>query len=560
MGTVYTRRYVSVRHQTDTRTACYQAIPLIRVVYASWYQPREKEEEGEEEEREEKGEPRDPALLFRSRAVVEASRGDFFSPHGLLEMFVLPVQGEETSPRMGRRNKATDDAERLAAKLRRVSVADVVERMEVCTVPFSIHGNQISTIYKLKMTLYPSELYPSFSEVTLEDCKEVMKTTFVEAMEDAIAKHLDMIFKISDIKFVSGKEENNFEGVDEDDSGEHDEEMQSEFESEIDHVEADEDYLMGGGSPGFDMDIATLESPSKADSTAMSEVGKKKSKLEEKGTKKTKSKVDKKAKKPKSSKKKIRRTIYMMVEGLKFEVHYIFRSEPRILLAEVLNLQATPSQQLEREKAYDAIASFLKIPFLDEEVEGNSFPRKMGPVDSYASQQSRSATSYNEGVRFTGRCLSMVLTFPERAEDKDAECEPSNSKVDDDGESSPEEFMFKEVICGEEALKISSVEPYCLSHPIRRGHFNVSQHYPLHQVKSAKTVTLWHQSGTSTRRNTRHTNVGDLVRLCGGQPAYATIWGKRTLRCRKKSRSKERASRFSIQRNDQPFAREAPRG
>ncbi|RWW19149.1 hypothetical protein GW17_00016823 [Ensete ventricosum] len=114
MGTVYTRRYVSVRHQTDTRTACYQAIPLIRVVYASlpleislWYQPREKEEEGEEEEREEKGEPRDPALLFRSRAVVEASRGDFFSPHGLLEMFVLPVQGEETSPRMGRRNKAT---------------------------------------------------------------------------------------------------------------------------------------------------------------------------------------------------------------------------------------------------------------------------------------------------------------------------------------------------------------------------------------------------------------------------------------------------------------------
>ncbi|KAJ8492799.1 hypothetical protein OPV22_014520 [Ensete ventricosum] len=254
--------------------------------------------------------------------------------------------------------KTKDDAERLAAKLRRVSVADVVERMEVCTVPFSIHGNQISTIYKLKMTLYPSELYPSFSEVTLEDCKEVMKTTFVEAMEDAIAKHLDMIFKISDIKFVSGKEENNFEGVDEDDcrnksntveenvdGGDEDDESLDDQGTDFkrrkqqanDEVEYDddEDYLMGGGSPGFDMDIATLESPSKADSTAMSEVGKKKSKLEEKGTKKTKSKVDKKAKKPKSSKKKIRRTIYMMVEGLKFEVHYIFRSEPRILLAEI---------------------------------------------------------------------------------------------------------------------------------------------------------------------------------------------------------------------------------
>ncbi|THU62347.1 hypothetical protein C4D60_Mb01t04180 [Musa balbisiana] len=289
--------------------------------------------------------------------------------------------------------KTKDDAERLAAKLRRVSMADVVERMEVCNVPFSIHGNQISTIYKLKMTLYPSELYPAFSELTLEDCKEVLETTFVEAMEDAIAKHLDMIFRITDIKVASSKEENDFEeGVDEDESrnksntveenvdggddeddeslddqgtdskrrkqqanddveyddgvekesfvagSEHDEEMQSGFESEIDHVEAVEDYLMGGGSPGFDIDIATPESPSKADSTPMSQDGKKKSKLTEKGNKETKLKADKKAKKPKSSKKKIRRTIYVMAEGLKFEVHYIFRSEPRILLAEVLLL------------------------------------------------------------------------------------------------------------------------------------------------------------------------------------------------------------------------------
>ncbi|XP_009394524.2 actin-related protein 9 isoform X1 [Musa acuminata AAA Group] len=155
---------------------------------------------------------------------------------------------------------------------------------------------------------------------------------------------------------------------------------------------------------------------------------------------------------------------------------------------QVLNLQAIPSQQLEREKAYDTIASFLKIPFLDEEVESNSFPRKMGPVDGYASHQSRSETSYtwtNVMEKKTNRSLAVdttQITLSERAEDKDAECEPSNSKADDDGESPPEEFMFKEFICGEEALKISSVEPYCLSHPIRRGHFNVSQHYPLQQV------------------------------------------------------------------------------
>ncbi|RRT41025.1 hypothetical protein B296_00045927 [Ensete ventricosum] len=36
--------------------------------------------------------------------------------------------------------------------------------------------------------------------------------------------------------------------------------------------------------------------------------------------------------------------------------------------------------------------------------------------------------------------------------------------------------------------------------------------------------------------------------------------GKRTLRCRDRCRSEERASRLGIQRNGQPFAREAPRG
>ncbi|RWW28460.1 hypothetical protein GW17_00007059 [Ensete ventricosum] len=36
--------------------------------------------------------------------------------------------------------------------------------------------------------------------------------------------------------------------------------------------------------------------------------------------------------------------------------------------------------------------------------------------------------------------------------------------------------------------------------------------------------------------------------------------GKLTLRCRERSRSEERASRFGIQRNGQPFAQEAPRG
>ncbi|RZS24268.1 hypothetical protein BHM03_00057325 [Ensete ventricosum] len=64
------------------------------------YQPKEKKEEGEEEEVEEEGEERgEPGSrccspVSRSRSVDEASRN-------------LPAWGEETSPRVGRRNEVT---------------------------------------------------------------------------------------------------------------------------------------------------------------------------------------------------------------------------------------------------------------------------------------------------------------------------------------------------------------------------------------------------------------------------------------------------------------------
>jgi len=44
------------------------------------------------------------------------------------------------------------------------------------------------------------------------------------------------------------------------------------------------------------------------------------------------------------------------------------------------------------------------------------------------------------------------------------------------------EIKFKEFICGDEALRISPTEPYRICRPIRRGHLNISQHYPLQQV------------------------------------------------------------------------------
>ncbi|XP_048133562.1 actin-related protein 9-like [Rhodamnia argentea] len=57
---------------------------------------------------------------------------------------------------------------------------------------------------------------------------------------------------------------------------------------------------------------------------------------------------------------------------------------------QMLNSQVTTAQHMEREKAYDIIASLLKIPFLDEEVtNSSSFQRKMGRVDAYNPQNGR---------------------------------------------------------------------------------------------------------------------------------------------------------------------------
>lgn len=44
------------------------------------------------------------------------------------------------------------------------------------------------------------------------------------------------------------------------------------------------------------------------------------------------------------------------------------------------------------------------------------------------------------------------------------------------------ERKYRGFICGEEALRIPPTEPYCLHRPIRRGHLNISEHYPMQQV------------------------------------------------------------------------------
>ncbi|XP_038722899.1 actin-related protein 9 [Tripterygium wilfordii] len=155
---------------------------------------------------------------------------------------------------------------------------------------------------------------------------------------------------------------------------------------------------------------------------------------------------------------------------------------PRInVIDQMISSQVTTAQHVEREKAYDIIASLLKIPFLDEEVGNNSFPRKMGRVDGYYPQSGKN----NAALTWTDiyeMDTNSSLPFDSLA-NKDCVGEVSDHhKGADVKELSSSERKFRKFIFGEDALKISPTEPYCLHRPIRRGHFNISQHYPMQQV------------------------------------------------------------------------------
>uniref|UniRef100_A0A9I9CP57 Actin-related protein 9 n=1 Tax=Cucumis melo TaxID=3656 RepID=A0A9I9CP57_CUCME len=148
---------------------------------------------------------------------------------------------------------------------------------------------------------------------------------------------------------------------------------------------------------------------------------------------------------------------------------------------QMLNSQVTTAQHMERERAYDVIASLLKIPFLDEEVANSSFPRKMGRVDGHGMHNGKKDTVFSWTDVHERNPTSPVAV--ESSSSKDVNHEPLDQCVDTDSkELTSSVIKYKQFICGEGALKISPSEPYCLHRPIRRGHLNISQQYPTQQV------------------------------------------------------------------------------
>lgn len=277
-------------------------------------------------------------------------------------------------------DRSKDDAEHLAAKLRRVSIADITESTQV-----DIDG-QFKT-YKLKMKLYEPNLFPPHSEISLDDCHETLRFTFLREMEDAIESHLLLLSKISGIKnFVEdskskvseeitdeetpgGKSQGkrSDDGDDDDEAGGTEDEdgegldTQKRKNQSTDEVEYEDDSDYENHEPelsvGFEEESDQTDDENHQASNKDGETGEfdaegEASELHVVVGTQSKSKKKSNDKKPKSEtkrKKKPRRELlrkdsdrasYIKAKGLHFEIHFKFSEKTHILLDQIAHKTA----------------------------------------------------------------------------------------------------------------------------------------------------------------------------------------------------------------------------
>ncbi|KAL0915444.1 hypothetical protein M5K25_015862 [Dendrobium thyrsiflorum] len=189
--------------------------------------------------------------------------------------------------------RSREDAEFIAAKLRRICLADVIESIEVSTVPFSTNGKQVYTLYKLILKLYSPVFYPPHSGITLEACMRTLETIFIKEMEEDITKHLLLSSKIKSIRTTS--------------------------------VQKVEDYEIGGQDPSTAAEEEVSQTPSTVAPTPSHTAPKKEVKSKVK-TKRTSRRCGKRSD----------RILLAESKGSEFEIHLKFdQDEPPVLLGEL---------------------------------------------------------------------------------------------------------------------------------------------------------------------------------------------------------------------------------
>lgn len=237
-------------------------------------------------------------------------------------------------------------------KLKKVSVADIIESIEAHVLPFSKHRNQMARIQKLFIT------FRLHNAVSVEDCEETLASTFLRALENAIKSHLKLLRDISGIKAsehskkleadgdasssASQGEEKDRDGDDDgvdDGDDERAEDLGSDLQKRKQQTTDEMDYEYdseGNSDQGSPMEDEVAMEDDNEDSGASEMPYRDEEMIEPESTAKSVSKEQKKSM-TRLKRKVDDRHIFVAVNGRKFEVHFRFDTEdPHLLLDQVL--------------------------------------------------------------------------------------------------------------------------------------------------------------------------------------------------------------------------------
>ncbi|KAL6272994.1 hypothetical protein ACE6H2_023686 [Prunus campanulata] len=329
----------------------------------------------------------EPSTQMTLNTFHLAGRGEMNVTLGIprLQEILMTAANDIKTPVMTcplQKGRLKEEAQQLADKLKKITVADIIESMKVTFVPFSIQDGQTCRIYKLEMTLHIPEHLQTIVEYSSEDWEEILEIVFVRELEDAIQNHILLLSKISGIKnFMPDSQPKASNGTDENrsekrsqheeedddnggaDDGEHGEGVEDfgldahkrklqatdemDYEDGCDDEVREADLSDGDESEideeesevemGKDDEIGVIDASDEMPGSPLEEAGDlAKPKSKEKKTK-SGTQIRKKRKvRAEMVKKETDRAIFVSAKGFHFEVHFRFTdNEPHILLSQI---------------------------------------------------------------------------------------------------------------------------------------------------------------------------------------------------------------------------------
>ncbi|XP_038906281.1 DNA-directed RNA polymerase I subunit 1 [Benincasa hispida] len=314
----------------------------------------------------------EPSTQMTLNTFHHAGRGEMNVTLGIprLQEILMTASQEIKTPIMTcplREGYSMDVAKCLANKLKKITVADIIESMNATVVPFSQRKRERCSIYKLRINFYPLENNPQHAHIPPEDLKDTLENVFVRALEDLIENEMHLLSKINGIRnFVSdsqskgSSERDEFsssqqeENDDDDDLGNDldvAEDLGSDMKKqklqatdEMDYEDDSEDELDAKEpSTGFESEVDQGDEAEITNDDMMEIVkggtSENQTEIVDVSKSKSKGKTTEAANKKKKVKEFTRfdydRSIFVEAKGNHFEVHFKFTNEPHILLTQI---------------------------------------------------------------------------------------------------------------------------------------------------------------------------------------------------------------------------------